>query len=206
MRTIVLSSLLFCCLAVPASAAKLYKWVDEDGKVFYSDKVPPEHKDRERHQLNSQGIVVDTVDRALTPEELAAEKARIKAEQEAQKQAEEQRRADEVLLRSYASEEDIIRSREQKLEAVRRTMDVTKATIESQNRTLADMIKRAADLERAGQEVSPALRSSIDVMREQIDSQEQTIAAKEREMEEIRAQSDQDLARFQSAKRRVDIE
>ncbi|GJM09892.1 MAG: hypothetical protein DHS20C11_21680 [Lysobacteraceae bacterium] len=206
MRTTLYISLIFFCLASAASAAKLYKWVDEDGKVFYSDQVPPEHNDRERHQLNSQGIVVETVDRALTPEEIAAEKERIKAEEEATRIAEERRRADEVLLRSYASEDDIVRSREQKLEAVRRTIDVTKATIESQNRTLSDMIKRAADLERAGQEVSPALRSSIDVMRTQIKGQEDTIARKEQEMEDIRAQSERDLARFQLAKQRIELE
>ena len=29
-------------IAAPASAGKLYKWVDEKGNVHFSDKVPPE--------------------------------------------------------------------------------------------------------------------------------------------------------------------
>ena len=46
---------------------KLYKWVDEDGKVHYSDKMPPDQIKREHQELNQHGVVKETVKRALTP-------------------------------------------------------------------------------------------------------------------------------------------
>ncbi|MCB1629640.1 MAG: DUF4124 domain-containing protein, partial [Xanthomonadales bacterium] len=52
------------------SAAKLYKWVDENGNVHYSDQVPPSQAKQARSELNEQGVAVKQVDRALTAEEL----------------------------------------------------------------------------------------------------------------------------------------
>lgn len=42
MRTLLISLLLLPALALAGEAASTYKWVDEDGKVHYSDSPPPE--------------------------------------------------------------------------------------------------------------------------------------------------------------------
>ena len=34
--------ILLCLLAVPVSAAEMYRWVDKDGRVHFSDKPPPD--------------------------------------------------------------------------------------------------------------------------------------------------------------------
>ncbi|SCX98541.1 DUF4124 domain-containing protein [Thiohalorhabdus denitrificans] len=41
------------CLAVPATAATVYKWTDEDGTVHYSDAPPPGQQDVERLEIES---------------------------------------------------------------------------------------------------------------------------------------------------------
>ena len=61
--------------AGPTAAQKLYKWVDKDGNVHYSDQVPPDQVDQARQELTEQGVVVDRMDRAPTAEELEAMKA-----------------------------------------------------------------------------------------------------------------------------------
>ena len=60
-------------LAVPdASAQKLYRWVDEDGKVQYSQSLPPEAVDRARRELSARsGMTTGEVDRALSDDERA---------------------------------------------------------------------------------------------------------------------------------------
>ena len=41
------------CTAVPAHAAKLYKWVDDEGNVTYSERRPPPESNAETIRLRS---------------------------------------------------------------------------------------------------------------------------------------------------------
>lgn len=54
------SLLVLLCLLISlnAEAVKLYKWVDEDGKVSYQDQ-PPETDDYEEKTINTQGASLD---------------------------------------------------------------------------------------------------------------------------------------------------
>jgi len=56
-------SVLLMMLTSPA-IAKLYKWVDEDGNVFYSDQIPPDQSDKRHQLLDERGIVRKNVRRA----------------------------------------------------------------------------------------------------------------------------------------------
>ena len=52
-------------MAAPATA-KLYRWVDENGRTHYTDKLPPNQSSRARIELNEQGMKVKKVERAKT--------------------------------------------------------------------------------------------------------------------------------------------
>src|SRR5690606_7884572 len=91
-----LSVALALALSGAAEAQKLYRWVDKDGKVHYSDHVPPEAVDQARDELNDQGLKVRSVERALTPEEIAERDARLKREAEEAALAAEQAKRDQV--------------------------------------------------------------------------------------------------------------
>ncbi|MGL5004491.1 MAG: DUF4124 domain-containing protein, partial [Casimicrobium sp.] len=67
--------------ASPACFAQLYKWTDENGKVHYSDTVPPTATDRARKELRSDAQVKKEVDRAPTPEERRAAAVRAAEEE-----------------------------------------------------------------------------------------------------------------------------
>ena len=60
-------------LSFPAGAGALYKWVDENGQIRYSDRLPPTQVRRKHQQLNSQGVVLSTKEAAKSAEQLAAE-------------------------------------------------------------------------------------------------------------------------------------
>lgn len=97
------------------SHAQLYKWTDENGKVQYSDTVPPSATDRARKELRSDGTVKAATERALTSEEkrLAAVKA---AEEAKAKEAQAEReRKDKALLATYTDLKDFDRVRDRAL-------------------------------------------------------------------------------------------
>ncbi len=54
--------LLSCCVALPAAAQSVYRWVDKDGKVHYGDSPPPENKTVQQKSLRAgQGINTDNL-------------------------------------------------------------------------------------------------------------------------------------------------
>ena len=45
-------------LSSAVSAERLIRWVDKEGKVHYSDRVPVEHIDNARSELNARGVEI----------------------------------------------------------------------------------------------------------------------------------------------------
>jgi hypothetical protein len=103
--------------AMPA-AAQLYKWTDANGKVHYTDSVPPEATNAARKEISSDGIVRKSVDRAMTPEERRV--AAIKAEADAKESAAriDRERKDKALLSTYSNVTDFDRVRDRGLAIV----------------------------------------------------------------------------------------
>ena len=66
----VISVLVFLLIGFSVEA-KLYKWTDENGKVHYSDKMPPDQIKNAHEKLSDQGLVKEKVERELTDEEKA---------------------------------------------------------------------------------------------------------------------------------------
>jgi chromosome segregation ATPase len=129
-------------LGVSAAHAALYKWVDDRGVVQYSDKPPPNNKGSV--ELSKRGIVVKKLDPSLTPEQRKAkeaEEARLKAEKEEELA---QRRADNALLQSFTSTQEIDMRRNRDLQA----LDAILANLRSQERTISNRLsedRRRAD-------------------------------------------------------------
>ncbi len=184
-------------LATPAAMAKkLYRWVDEDGKVHYSDQIPPDQVKAAHEKLNAQGVVVDKVARAKTPEELEAERKRKAAEEKARQLAEQQRKEREKILKIYGSEAEIMRLRDERKAALDRNIETAQANLSLQQRNLTDLLKRAADRERSGKVVSEAFLSQIETVREQIAYQQKYIEKKQKEKADLMARFDKDLALY----------
>lgn len=181
-------------------SAKLYKWVDEDGKVHYSDKVPPEYIDQARQELNKTGVVKDTVDRALTPEERqqkAEELARQQREAERLAELKKQQQAERnKLLKSYSSADQITRLKRERIEALERNIELAEENLIIQKRNLDDLLKRAADKERSGGVVSDAFTAQIEKSRVQIKNQQQFIVDKTLEIKETEDKYDDELAKY----------
>lgn len=183
-------------VALPASAGKLYKWVDEKGNVHYSDRVPPEAAKLAREEKNQDGVTVKEVARAKTQEELAAEAAQRVKDEEARKIAEAQAQADRALTLSYTSEDDLVRAREQELGVIEANMATAKLTIASQEKNLSELLAHAADFERNKKPVPQAVTDSIAHVRAQIEAQQKTLKEREGSKETVHNEYEAKLLRW----------
>ena len=198
MRVSIWVSFLVSALIVarPASAGKLYKWVDEKGNVHYSDRVPPEAAKLAREEKNQDGVTVKEVARAKTQEELAAEAAQRVKDEEARKIAEAQAQADRALTLSYTSEDDLVRAREQELGVIEANMATAKLTIASQEKNLSELLAHAADFERNKKPVPQAVTDSIAHVRAQIEAQQKTLKEREASKQSVRDEYEAKLLRW----------
>ena len=194
-------------LCVPASnvAGALYKWIDEDGNIRYSDRLPPSQSSREHQQLNSSGMVVNTREAAKSSEELAAETEakRIAAE----KAAEEARlkkmqdHQDQVLLMTFSSEEELELARENRLEVLNSVIQLIESSIESTQEKLAVLQDNAdRNFLSQGKEVPGGLAQKIEFFTRKVETRTQPLELKLTEKAKINEKYDTDLARYRELK------
>jgi len=121
-------------LSLSASAA-LYKWVDEKGRVQYSDK-PPAESGKGGVEMSNRGVVKKKLDTALTPEEKRAQEEEAARRRAEQQEAFAKRRADNALLQSFSSVQEIDMKRDRELQAI----DAIVSNLKGQERTLLDRL------------------------------------------------------------------
>jgi uncharacterized protein (DUF342 family) len=187
-------------LAGTADAQKLYRWVDAEGKVHYTDSLPPEAVDSAREELNQQGMAVNRVERALTDEERAAlADERAKQAEMAALQAEKEK-MDAVLIGSYPSEVDLQRSYSERFDLLDQSVEAARVGIRSQEKSLTDLLAHAANIEREGRPVPATVASSINAARKQVADQRAFLAKRESERESLQEEFDTVLERYRALK------
>ena len=180
----------------PVQAERMFKWVDENGKIHYSDRVPPHYSKHERREYDERGRTVKVYERAKTPEE-KAEAARLAAiEEEKRRQAEQDAVHDRSLLATYSSEEDMLLARDGKLASVDALIQLTNSRIESTESRLRGYAAEAAEFERSGKRVPAALQEQIRTARELIAENKEFVKQKVNEREGIATRFDNDIARY----------
>jgi hypothetical protein len=187
--------LIVAALSTAATAQKLYRWVDEDGNVHYSDQVPPEAQDRPRDQVNSSGRVVesdegmpDEGELQLSPEELERQQQLIAQ--------------DEALARKYASEDDILQAKQRKIAGMDLTIQHAEAFLDGQKPNLDSLLERKAKVESEGGKISEALESMIDDLSRQLAEQRSKLDKARVDREETMAFYDQELSRYRDMQSR----
>ena len=186
--------------ATAADAQKLYRWTDKDGKVHYTDQLPPEASKDAREELNKQGLVVDRTERALTPEEQAARAVEDAKLAEQRRIDEERAKMDAVLVGSYPSEDDLQRSYKERFDLIEQSLESARVSIRSQEKSLADLLAHAADLERNGKPVSKTVVDSITRTRAQVAEQRGYLQRRETEGAALRSEFDALVTRYRELK------
>ncbi len=197
---ILIFTLVTALLATPA-LAKLYRWVDADGKVNYTDKLPPSQANQARSELNERGMEVRKIERAKTAQELAQEKELKRLRKEREKIIEKQKAEDRVLLRTFRSGDDIIMAQDGKLAAIDVMIQIAISNIKQVKAQLVDMQNRAASQERRGRKPPKGLLGEIASSRQHLKDSYATIIIREKDKEKIRLKAQLDLKRFLELKK-----
>jgi len=198
------SALALCAslwLSVPSlHAGKLYKWVDENGQIRYGDRVPPQYAKKSNETLNKQGVVVESKAAAKTSEQIAEERKLAEEKAEQERNREKQARLDRILLDTFTNEDEMILTRDGKIEAIEAVIRVTKSRTEKIKQRLAKQKLKAANLERSGKAVPPKLQQSIREARKQIRYNSGYVSNRRKAQRAIREKFEQDIKRFRTLK------
>jgi hypothetical protein len=213
-------SLLFLAtgLVLAGSAhAEVYKWVDENGEVHYSETLPPDFQDKKADVLNSEGVTQQK-DLSLVPPPPppppppGAKKTgpvELPRDSSGQKRAtplytpEQVKQQQEALvLLRYDSEQEILDAMEVEI----KQLGYDEALVTGSRSSLMDAyrgnIREAADRQRAGLPVEPELIAGIDSLKQKLAANWATLATFKVREGDIRNKFNGELATY----RRVSAE
>ncbi|MFL6652374.1 MAG: hypothetical protein ACJ8J7_13920, partial [Sulfurifustaceae bacterium] len=183
-------------LAADKDDAKgIKKCRDATGKWHYGDNADDACARSKVTVMSNQGVAKKEIDAPLTAEQL---KQREQQETDAQ-HAQERSRQDQLLLGTYANEEDITYIRDRKLAQIDSVIRASTDTLTPLRKTLA-RLEAQADAEQKAGAVSDQTTKALDQTRRQIAKHEGVIAQKHEEQQQIRMRADQDLTRYRALK------
>jgi hypothetical protein len=144
MRKLLITLLLLVVVPISVAAAqksqKMYRWVDNDGAVHYGDSVPAEYAELERQIVNNHGITVDVLRAKMTAEEIAEEKH----QDDLRMQRELERRADQALLATYLTIDEILMHRDRRIELFEAQARVTELYLRNLERRMSELKDEAS--------------------------------------------------------------
>lgn len=156
---------IFVLMSVGAGAQDVYKWVDENGDVYYSQTLPPERAGAAHDRLTRDGLVAERVDRVRTADERADLQRQREREREQAEQERIQAQQDRLFLAAYPTEQDVRRTIETRRQTVMSERNSVESLIEQSRSRFAATVQQAAELERSGEPVPAYLVERIDQAR-----------------------------------------
>lgn len=192
-------------LGVAASAAngagttKIKKCQDDQGKWHYGDSAAAECAHSKITVMSKEGVTKKEIAAPPTEAELKARQTQEAEVEEANRRAEEQKKKDQLLLSTYAVEDDIVFVRDRKLAQVESQIKALNGTLESLNKVLARLEKQAADEQKGGQ-LSDETAKHLESTKHQIANREAEIAEKRREQGLIKQEAETELTRYRELK------
>jgi len=180
--------------AAGAARAAMYKWVDEQGIVHYTDKLPPEAVDKARTELNKQGVPVKQTDKALTPEQRRAIEQDAQRQKQLARQQEEVARRDRALLSSYTSEAEIDLARNRSLQTINNVVQSTLAYSDQLSKRKSEVEAKKEEMK--GKPTVAVLDRELESIDAELARQSELIAQKKRETDTVIAKYDADKQRW----------
>lgn len=186
--------------SVGAQQKRLYRWVDEQGKVHFSDQLPPSEIERARDEYSERGTKLRSVERALTPEEREALRAAQRAAEEERKRKEAEEAEKRKLLQKYPSEAELVRAHQDQLRVIERQINTARLVLQSEESVLAQLLAQAAEADSTGKPVPPPLAARIAEMRERVSTSRGELERLEREKQRTQEQQQSELERYRQVR------
>lgn len=167
------------------ASGNLVRYTNDKGNVVIDYTIPAQYVPRGYEVITPSGKVVDVIPPALTPDEIAKQKALDKL------------RDNYLSLRKrYSNKDDILSAKERKLNNVNAKILVVEANITSANTAIELLITDAAKQERLGRTVSPLTLDKLTAARKELAAAEAILAARQQELVDIKKTYDAQYKRF----------
>lgn len=195
-----LRALLFLFLAwpvlQPAAAERLYKWVDEQGNVQYSDKPPAQPVQRGVTEINRRGMVVKQTEGILTPEQKQQREA-LAAQQKLDEQKQfEARRRDKALVDSFNNVREIDAIRDRNIEQMEASMQSDQQRSAATRKRLEEYQKQLLAIQKAKRKVPEDLLTDIRDTEAEISRIDSSVLTKQGDIVKIRERAESDKLRL----------
>jgi len=187
--------------------ADVYRWVDENGDVHYSESLPSDFEDQKHDIINEKGDVkrrnVTTKPPPPKPKktkkktnELPRDKSGLKRPKPLFPPAELQRRLDAMLLLRYETEQDLIDAMNVEISQLAYDERLIRTSLNSVIKTYRANTREAADRQRAGLAVPKKMNQTLDQLWNRVAQNRSSLHfLKQREVE-IRKMFDAERARY----------
>lgn len=181
-------------VGAPHARAATYKWIDDQGVIHYTDKIPTEAINRGNVELDKQGVAIKKTDPALTPEQRKARADEEARQQQLAKDRDLIERRDRALLATYTVESEIDLAR-------KRALTTIDAQVQSSTAYSATLTKRKAEIESnkaalGDKPVPVVLERELANITAELTKQVDLIAAKQKEIVAVNARYDADKKRW----------
>ena len=192
-----LAAALALCGAGSAAAAT-YKWVDDQGVVHYSDKVPPEAVSNGATVLDKQGRPTKKIEPAPTPEQVKAKAAAEEQQRALAKSLEDQARKDRALMQSYTTEDEIDVARNRALSTIDTQVKAAQAYSADLTRQQQNLKKKKASY--GDKPVPIEVERELNTVDVELSRQTALIKQKTDEITAVNAKYDTDKKRWEEIK------
>lgn len=169
--------------AAPSGDARWFRYYDSRKQQVIGDTITPDHVSHGYEELNSRMQVIRKVpaQRALTPEEMASQRARREADAQ-------RSRDDKQLLRLYSGPLDAERARDRQLDALQVRIDFNGNLLATARQRRTVEAQRAATFERQGKPVPADIRLGIAEIDKQISTVQAELATHKADQAKVRAE------------------
>jgi hypothetical protein len=181
-------------LSLPV-AAKMYKWVDDNGTTHYGETVPPEYANKDRVELNKEGREVKT-DEVPTPERRRAKEQEDAKKRDDARVALEQERYDKTLINTYSSVKEIDLARSRSLQQVDARINVINAYINTANDNLIALQNEADNDTKAKRKIPDSLQEDLRDAQTRLTKLQQDLRIPNAEKTALEMRFDTDKARY----------
>jgi len=191
----------FALAMVVSAQAGLYRWVDESGKVHFSDKVPAAASKKSHAKLNKSGDIANQIDPEQKQKELdRKEAAKLEKERlaeirriKAKAQAKIQKR-DDNLLSTYENEDELIRYYEGKIKMVEGNNKILEAHNNLLDKKVAKLEAKASTTEHEA--TLKTIAKKMVNINQTIEQYKQALTENHKQIVTLTENYQNDLARF----------
>ena len=190
-RAAALVALCWLAAAPIGVAGGLYRWVDKNGAVHYTDTMPPEAAGWRQDQLDNAGRVLHSTQANETPASIAAEEAR-------KREAEKQANYDHYLSETYATVDQIIAVRDDRLGMIDKHLKLAEQMRSKTQGELDALNARADEIKAKGKVLDQGLAHQIDAYKSALETDQRSVNEITQQRATVAERYQHDIDRWQT--------